>query len=358
MEIIKRLTPAAITIAAVAILFFLFKVLGDYTHKGINLGNAHVHSLSLNGKYLKNDIKNHKSEQVIIGIYPINIYDINLESGTFNMTAYLWLSWKGNIDPTSTLEFTNAVGDISKTIIYETPKNMSDGSKYNTMRIDGCFAQPFDLKRFPLDGQTLNIYLEENTYPFDQITYNADTKNSGFDSNMTIPGWNITSLNSRGLIHDYITNFGDSSLKNASKYSSLNYAILIERNTNYFVWKLIFPMIIVLLTNWFSLLLKPSWVDLRTTMPATALLTAVFLQLSYSDKLPQISYLILIDKIYILFYLFIIATLLQIIWGNSQIESEEDEINTIRVIRIDRISMLIQFALFIIILLLLVLSDY
>ena len=48
---------------------------------------------------------------------------------------------------------------------------------------------------------------------------------------------------------------------------------------------------------------------MRTALTATALLTLVFLQKSYSDELPEIGTLVLMDKIYAVAYLLVLATL-------------------------------------------------
>lgn len=101
----------------------------------------------------------------------------------------------------------------------------------------------------------------------------------------------------------------------------------------------------MLLTNWLALLLKPNWVDLRTAMPATALLTAVFLQSSYSVNLPDLSYLVLMDKIYVLAYATFIATLALIIWSNQRMKGcEVDDLISVR--RVDLIAALVQFVIF------------
>ena len=247
-----------------------------------------------------------------------------------------------------------------KETIYETPKLLPDGSKYQIIRIDGRFYQPFDLKSFPLDTQQLSIYLEDTTNIYTQVVFIADSKNTRFESSMSIPGWSVSSLVSQTLIHDYVTNFGDTSIaENASKYTSLKFSLSIERQLSFFWWKLLFPLIIVLLTNWFALLLKPTFVDLRTAMPATALLTTIFLQVSYGDKLPDVSYVVLMDKIYALVYVCIILTLIQIIWGNRKLKGaeaetiwegsnseHEDSVITSKIMRIDIISVVLQLVMF------------
>ncbi len=82
----------------------------------------------------------------------------------------------------------------------------------------------------------------------------------------------------------------------------------------------------------------------RTALTATALLTLVFLQKSYSDDLPEIGSLVLMDKIYAVAYLLVIATLAQVVgtasWQKSSNVPDE------RVMRLDRTSFAIHIAFF------------
>ena len=59
------------------------------------------------------------------------------------------------------------------------------------------------------------------------------------------------------------------------------------------------PRFIVFSASLAALLIRPQDLDVRTALPAGALLTAIFLQKSYSDSLPDLGYLILMDKIYL-----------------------------------------------------------
>ena len=76
---------------------------------------------------------------------------------------------------------------------------------------------------------------------------------------------------------------------------------------------MLLPLLVVMLVGIGSLLLHPEHIDTRSSLPIGALLTAVFLQQSYSDALPDTGYMVLMDKIYLLSYALISLVLLQII---------------------------------------------
>lgn len=278
------------------------------------------------------------AQKVETGFYPVNLYQLDVASNTYYVDTYIWFKWKGTIDPISNLEFPNAVEEwgmnIQKT--YEEPQLQSDGSFYQIIRVEGRFFVPFALSKYPLDQQRLEIALENSIYTYNDLVYVADKDDSGFSANLALPGWNITGWEIENLLHDYSTQFGEKFAANVRfPYSSVRYQLLISRPINYFIWKLLLPLIIVLVSSWCAMLLHPSYVEARTAMSSTALLTTVFLQQSYSDTLPEVGYLVLLDKIYALSYLLIVAAIIETIitagWARSG-EKEDYE----RVIRLDR----------------------
>jgi len=76
---------------------------------------------------------------------------------------------------------------------------------------------------------------------------------------------------------------------------------------------MLLPLLVVMLVGIGALLLHPEHIDTRSSLPIGALLTAVFLQQSYSNALPDTGYMVLMDKIYLMSYALISLVLLQII---------------------------------------------
>ncbi len=311
-------------------------------------GAVYSHSDATSGVYVPMASIPDSADVVTVGTYWVNIYGIDFRENTCYITAYVWLKWRGDTDPSLTLEFANAVEDwqLKTTKAFEEPKVLPDGGKYQEMRVNGLFYQRYDLRDYPLDTQAIGLYLEDERRTFDEVVYLADTESSGVDSSLAIPGWDVEGLTSQSFVHDYQTDFGDPTAgPTASDFTSLVYNVTIVRDSDYFLWKLMFPLVIVLFTNWLALLLRPNWIDLRTGMPATALLTLVFLQAAYTADLPELSYLVLMDKIYVMAYAMIIVTLLQVIWSNHRLKQHQlDVAHEVR--RLDVASATIQFVVF------------
>jgi hypothetical protein len=279
------------------------------------LAPAHAAENSKKGSYVPVDAPPATAQQVAVGFYPVSVYQLDMASNTYYVDTYMWLRWKGDIDPTATIEFTNMVeewGKQQENLLPE-PKILADGSKYQIMRVEGRFVQPFSLADYPLDKQKLSIMVEDTTNGADAVSYVIDKDSSGIGDSLQIPGWRLNGWTSQVFKHEYGTKFGEE--QTASTYSAAQFSIEISRPLSFFYWKLLLPLFIVLGAALSALLIRPQDLDVRSALPAGALLTAIFLQKSYSDGLPDLGYLILMDKIYLVVYALIVLTLVRSIFA-------------------------------------------
>lgn len=133
------------------------------------------------------------AEQVTTGIFAMNLYDIDASRNTYYLDFYIWFRWRGDIDPTDSLELANGVEDwgVSSVPVYEEPEELPDGSSYQAWRVEGRFVQPLALDRYPLDRHNLSVLVENSVYTTDQLVYVADTEESGYSSTLAVPDWEI-----------------------------------------------------------------------------------------------------------------------------------------------------------------------
>jgi len=260
------------------------------------------------------------AQVVKIGFYPISVHQLDIADGTYYIDTYVWLRWKGPIDPTKTIEFVNMVEDWGRQLssILPAPKKESDGTFYQILRVEGLFNQPFSLADYPLDRQRLSIKVEDQTYGIEQLAYVIDTAESGVGDLVRIPGWNLDGWKAETFAHDYQTTFGDDATP--AVYSMAKFSLEISRPTSFFFWKLLLPLLMVIVAAVAALLIRPQLLDARAALPAAALLSAIFLQKSYSDSLPDLGYLVLMDQIYLIAYPVIILTLIRVIYAYLHVE--------------------------------------
>jgi len=262
-----------------------------------------------------NTSTNAQPQEVQVGFYLMNLYGMNMDEHSFYADFYVWFKWRGDIDPTN-IEFVNSIEKWSMDNASfdgdSTPVVLKDGTKYKIFRKEGRFFHAFSLNRFPLDQHSLDIQIENPEYPASSLAYVPDTNAALIRSTLNMVGWDQKNCELNTGIHDYGSNFGNPE-ENAQRYSNLSLNITIARPFSYFLLKMLLPLLVVMLVGFGSLLLHPEHIDSRTSLPIGALLTAVFLQQSYSDALPDTGYMVLMDKIYLLSYALISLVLLQII---------------------------------------------
>lgn len=293
---------------------------------------------------------------VDVGLYATNVYEMSVADNTFYFSGYVWLRWKGDADPVAGLEFVNAVETwgLMVTPLTEKPERLPSGENLQTVSVQGRFYKAFSLKDYPLDAQTLTIMIEDSTSTADQIKYRVDEAQSGYDPNLRVQGFDVKGLGAQTYLHNYGTNFGTGQSVGEQTYSAVEFQLQVKRSPNLFLWKLLIPLLLVLITNWLTLLLSPKYVEVRTAMPATALLTTVFLQLSSMDAIGQTAVLVLMDQIYLVAYTSIVITLAQVIWDNTEVRKELHERMDV-VAKRDQVSLVVQVVVTLAILLWLVL---
>ena len=260
-------------------------------------------------------------QQVLTGVYLMNLYDLSLDEHSFYADFYIWFKWKGDIDPTE-IEFVNAVEKWGMTMepFEDSTIVLSDGWSYQGFRVEGRFFQPFLLERFPLDVHQLKIHIENPDYPVEILHYVPDTTSPPVyhRPELLLAGWDILSEGLTPEEHSYGTDFGNPD-ETASTFSDLVFSFTLTRPVSYFLLKLLLPLTIVIFAALGALLFFPSYVDARISLPVGSLLTAVFLQQSYSDALPDVGYMVLMNKIYLLAYGLIAAVTLQLIMAGNKV---------------------------------------
>lgn len=258
------------------------------------------------------------AETVEVGLYVISVYDLDHGASSYLMNFYMWLKWKGDIDPSKSLEFTNMVDKSSATIDYESeePRILADGTRYRFMRVEGRFTDPSSFHNYPFDIHNLSIRIEDFKYGTRELVYKLSPESS-YSKDLNIPGWDITRLESTVAARAYNTTFGVDDP--SQRYSNATFSLVIERPAAIFYWKLMLPLAFIVFAGLAALILPSGEFDARSALLAGALLTTVFLQKTYSDMLPNVGYLVLMDKIYVIAYVVIFAGLIRAIYSHIRL---------------------------------------
>ena len=80
--------------------------------------------------------------------------------------------------------------------------------------------------------------------------------------------------------------------------------INVKRNINYFIFKIIIPVFLILTISWSVMWIPPNQVESRLTTSIVALLALIAYNFVFNEDIPKLSYLTSLDRYILLSYLF------------------------------------------------------
>jgi hypothetical protein len=324
----------------------IFNTLEDFDQ---SMSDFYVNSINVNEKagnfdatietdfYLKIDERYFLSNQIWEDLvydkeYDDDNYLQNLwyETCTFNDDRWQKLN---SVDPTYGLIFENLIQEerqlrfsefylkpIWDFKLKENPKDendeyvIKDGAEL-TYRSKSVYKikNEFNLQNFPFDKQTLKIFLRQDENPIyeDRFLVSAYTmrKAEEFKRLNSIQGWDISNVQMRYKIYDH-------PLKQEF-FDGFELVFEIERKSRYYVFKIILPIILILIVCWSAVWIKPKDLESRLTITIVCLLSLIAYNFVIDKDLPKLEYLTVMDYIILISYIYAtIPTFLSIITNN------------------------------------------
>lgn len=271
--------------------------------------------------------KEKEPEKVLVGAHINDVQEIDLQSHSYRLDLYVWFRWSDpTYEPYKSAEFMNAFEqeDHVRTPLYDEPQKMPDGSLYMIIRDQGKFSTKFPLQRYPFDRQNLIVTVEDSIYPAGELVYLPDPETAiSFNPGLYVPGFNIGKPALDISVFTYPTNFGDLREKGSSPYSRASFVVPVERPQLATGIKVFLPVALILFCTALVFFVHPAYIEGRLGVAITALLTLVALQLTTASTLPEVDYLLMTDKIYLLSYLFIIGTLTQVVRASRLVHAQK-----------------------------------
>lgn len=265
------------------------------------------------------------SRPVSVGVYINDIQDLNLKSHSYSVDLYIWFKWRDkSLDPASTLEFNNPYdlwGHV-RTKVYPENRVLSTGEFYQVVRCQGRFSKKLVLEDYPFDRHSLVVEFEDSRAEVAGLQYVVDENSLTLHPELRIPGFQVKKPTIHSLDFQYPTNFGD--VGQPARYSRVKIEIPIARPMVAYGAKFMLPVLCVIFCAGLMFLFSPHYVDVRVGIGITALLTVVALQITLNDALPEIDYLVLMDKVYLASYFFVILGLALILRSTQKFDAGQE----------------------------------
>jgi hypothetical protein len=216
--------------------------------------------------------------------------------------------------------YKNEVGVIRKEI--EEVKNLGNSRFYYTGLHQGEFYFNPEFRMYPFDLQSLTIGIENSLIPINQLRFEPDSvsylktsKNRNFWGlsdeliNTKNSSYNILKTEIFTSSNLYNTNFGDETLPAETYFGRISATVVLSRSIAPYISKILIPLVIILLLVYMVFFMPAKKIDIAAGLTVTSLLSAIAFQLSISGELPEIGYIIYVDKIFYTCYFLIAASM-------------------------------------------------
>jgi len=274
-----------------------------------------------------------KPTDVVVGAFINDIQELDFKTNNYIIDLYVWFRWKNpELRPSKTMEFMNSFtsDDNRRNDLFEKPEALPDGTLYSIIRYQGHFSTKFPLEAYPFDTQTLRVMMEDTISGADSLVYVPDGKHPiTLDPVITLPGFTVGKPTMRIITNTYPTNFGDPTVEKTEPYSRIVISIPVTRPVVAMSLKTFVPIVLIVVCASLVFFVRPRYVEGRIGLGITALLTLVALQLTATSGLPDVDYLMMLDKVFLLAYLFIIVALARVV-ATSWRGADEDAEATIK----------------------------
>jgi hypothetical protein len=264
---------------------------------------------------------------VKIGTYVDGIDNMSIKDSAWNVSFYLWFSWKGDakLDPGGKAQIIDGV--ISKKDLLEQYSD-AGGTNYQRYKINAKIIKYFDTSRIPVEDHMLNIYIEDGARDGTKLRYVTDEA-SNISSRVNIPAFKIFNHATVVKTHTYKSTYGDPRLGVEDKkvFSQHITAIQIKRIDLGFFIKIFLALYAGLLLTLCSFFVKASDVGPRFSMPSAAYFGAVANSYMANGLLPSSGAFGLIDHVAGVGLFTIFASIALSLLSNFYMRKEEKDLS-------------------------------
>ena len=164
-----------------------------------------------------------------------------------------------------------------------------------------------DLREFPLDRQKLTIYivaaaLQESEAVIAPLKEDGET-DSGIAEQLSLPDFRVVSWKAQPQA--YVPFAGEEGI------AGFLMEIDVQRQASYYVWKIIFPLCLIVVMSWIPRWMDPKHVGTNIGVATTSVLTLVAYLFAIAHLLPRVAYFTRLDKFILLSTLMVFIGLLQ-----------------------------------------------
>lgn len=249
-----------------------------------------------------------ESTKVQVSFYVIDLTEINNIEQSFTIDVVIRLKWKdGRLSGVNEAVPINSIWQPNLQIynlrdfekrLPEVATITEDQTVQYTQRYYATLSSPLDFKEFPFDVQTLPITLISFGYSPEEVELIYE--NAGSEEKYSISDWSVEPIGAKS--GTYQANLFDNSNEQITR-PRMDYELKASRYIQFYWWKVLAPLIVILFLSWAVFWIDPSQVGAQIGVSGTSILTLIAFLYKLDNILPPVSYLTRMDH-------FIFASLL------------------------------------------------
>jgi ABC-type transport system substrate-binding protein len=252
--------------------------------------------------------------RVYAGVYLSDISGFDLKEGRFEADLQVWVKWRGAAEPPP-IQLVN--GEVAERT--EVARENDGDWRSVRWRVQGTFRGTFPLQDFPFDTQEIPIELG---LPVEHGRLLPDLSGSGMADRFSVTGWLYepwfrAEVEERRLPSD----LGSVALEGRPHASTVAaFVVELRRPLAAYAIKFMVPLGIILAMALLAAFIPPPDLEVRSGIGVTALLSCVAFHVSQADSLPEVSYLVSADKLFLGSYVLILLTLIETVVAYRMID--------------------------------------
>lgn len=230
------------------------------------------------------------------------------------------------IEPQKIVSLSYTPASFKKDVLGE-GEGESEFEIINEASYTGLFKHSLDLKKFPFDKQVIDfIFKIDSEYALSTNPKINQYQTESFKQELV--DFKLTEWDTN--IDSTFAYFGDIYESSLDVYvPTLIVKFDIDRKSNYYVFKVLLPILIILVISWSVFWIRPQELESRITISIVCMLSLIAYNFVIDENMPKIGFLTLIDWFIILAYVYSAIPTIETVIINNLEKNKKYSVKTI-----------------------------
>ncbi len=263
------------------------------------------------------DTPYYRIQVVYAGLDLYRINNVNVREQRFDLEAFLWLRWEGDLDD-ERIGFVNEIF-AEENQREELAREQLNGEHYVLNKIKSKFVANYNLREFPFDIQKIDVKVAHRSKTANELVIVQDRARLSPGSLTAIypAEWRFLGQISYAGTYPVDSTFGRYEVNGYTakpEFSVYGTEVRIARIIMPYIWTVFLPLTAMFCITFLAFLIPPAKFEARLSVVTSALLSVLVFHLTQASGLPPVGYLIRMDFYFIAAYVTILLVVVVVIF--------------------------------------------